>query len=114
MSLDANTLLKLNQTLGTGLSVRNLHTQKVHLYVDSFDEGIGETHLEDRNSLIRSYLDILSTNDENDVHVHTNDDDKNVFRHKIIVSCRANYLPNENAADEWFKPRSGVLQGKWR
>lgn len=100
-------LLKLNQELGTDLTPTNLCKHKVHLYVDSFDEGIGETHVKERNCLIQKYFEILS---------HTSDiigetlENHDPLRHKIIISCRANYLTSETAAYEWFQPKSSVLQ----
>ena len=91
-------LAKLNQELKTDLSLdNNLKNYRVHLYVDSFDEGIGtdETHLKRRKTLLQGYIQQLGNNSA----------------HKILISCRSDYL--QTATDDiWFTPKSvdGKLQ----
>ena len=92
----SDVLLKMNQELKTDLSLqRSLKGQSVHLYIDSFDEGVG-TRLELRNTLLQSYIEQLSSIDT----------------YKILISCRSDYLQT-NKDDEWFTPKSvddGQLQ----
>ena len=86
-------LAKLNQELKTDLSLeKNLKNHRVHLYVDSFDEGIG-TEIERRETLLQGYIEQLGNNSA----------------HKILISCRSDYLQTDND-DIWFTPKS--LDGK--
>ena len=86
-------LSKLNQELKTDLSLdKNLKNQRVHLYVDSFDEGIG-TEIDRRTTLLHDYIKQLGNNST----------------HKILISCRSDYLQTDND-DVWFTPKS--LDGK--
>ena len=82
-------LSKLNHELKTDLSLnKSLKNERVHLYIDSFDEGIG-SRLEMRDKLLQSYIEQLGSNPFN----------------KMLVSCRSDYLQTDND-DIWFIPKS--------
>jgi len=78
-------ILSLNKDLGTNLTIENL--QNAHLYIDSFDEGLGI--VTQRDTLIKSYIAKLGNP-------------------KILISCRQDYLPSENDYT-WFTPESKKL-----
>ena len=95
----------MNQLLGTKVTLKELYNQQVDLYVDSFDQGIGEKRLEERDGLIDNYIKQLSTQPgikEQD----PNGDEASTRRRKVkvLVSCRSDYLQNDS--DEvWFAPK---------
>ncbi|WP_375330738.1 NACHT and WD40 repeat domain-containing protein [Candidatus Tisiphia endosymbiont of Oplodontha viridula] len=76
----------LNNALGTNLKLNDL--KNVHLYIDSFDEGLGIAT--SREVLIRDYI-------------------KKLENPKILISCRTDYLPSNNDYN-WFMPESKQLE----
>ena len=80
-------LSSLNTELKTNLDIKDLKDKKVHLFVDSFDEGLGIK--EQRDTLVKKYFEKLGNP-------------------KILISCRSDYL-TEASNDKWFEPESKKL-----
>mgnify|MGYP000859612344 CR=1 FL=1 len=80
----------MNQVLGTHITFQDLRKKGVHLYIDSFDEGLG---LDDgrRETLIQEYVKELAPT--------------NAAQVKFIISCRTDYLVRESNY-KWFTPRA--------
>ena len=80
--IDLDTVIRsLNTELGSNIQVDN--QKNYHLYIDSFDEGLGIE--KERETLVQSYIDKLNTNS------------------KIIITCRTDYLTSDNDYS-WFTP----------
>ncbi|WP_342269666.1 WD40 domain-containing protein [Rickettsia endosymbiont of Orchestes rusci] len=75
-----------NNELGTNLKLENI--QNAHLYIDSFDEGLGIAT--SRETLIRGYI-------------------KKLGEPKILISCGTDYLLDNNDYS-WFMPESKQLE----
>jgi len=76
----------LNNELGTNLKFDNI--KESHLYIDSFDEGVGIESR--RNTLVKNYIQELG-------------------KPKIFISCRTDYLPNDSDYS-WFMPQSNKFE----
>ncbi|WP_341761068.1 pentapeptide repeat-containing protein [Candidatus Tisiphia endosymbiont of Thecophora atra] len=76
----------INNALGTNLKLNDL--KNAHLYIDSFDEGLGIAA--SREVLIKDYI-------------------KKLENPKILISCRTDYLPSNNDYN-WFMPESKQLE----
>ncbi|WP_342267925.1 pentapeptide repeat-containing protein [Candidatus Tisiphia endosymbiont of Empis tessellata] len=76
----------INNALGTNLKLNDL--KNAHLYIDSFDEGLGIAT--SREVLIKDYI-------------------KKLENPKILISCRTDYLPSNNDYN-WFMPESKQLE----
>ena len=73
----------MNSELGTNVKLQELPA--VHLYIDSFDEGLEIE--KNRETLVKDYVTQL----------------KNLSV-KILITCRSNYLENESST-RWFTPQ---------
>ena len=83
--IDLKTIINsMNAELGTNLKLSELKTE-VHLYIDSFDEGLEIE--KKRETLIKEYLTELKNS-----------------RTKIIITCRSNYLEGDSS-HSWFTPQ---------
>ena len=87
----------MNQILGTHITFQDLRKKGVHLYIDSFDEGLGLDGGR-RETLIQEYMKELSPSNEKDA----------TTRVKFIISCRTNYLINESNY-KWFTPQPNAF-----
>ncbi len=77
----------LDKTIETNITQHEMET--VHLYVDSYDEGMTA---ENKDNLIERYLSELDSN----------------LPHKIFITCRANAISESDHA--LFSPAKGELQ----
>ena len=83
----------MNQVLGTHITFQDLRKKGAHLYIDSFDEGLGLDDVR-RETLIQEYVQELCLHDEK----------ATANKIKFIISCRTDYLVNESNY-KWFTPR---------
>ena len=83
----------MNQVLGTHITFQDLRKKGVHLYIDSFDEGLGLDSGR-REILIQEYMKELCPHDEKAASDKV----------KFIISCRTDYLVSESNY-KWFTPR---------
>ncbi len=78
----------INASLGTNLKLQDL--KSVHLYIDSFDEGLG-LDTERRKTLIQYYIKEFTKGTSI----------------KLIVTCRTNYIISESNYG-WFTPQENA------
>ena len=83
----------MNQVLGTHITFQGLRKKGVHLYIDSFDEGLGLDSGR-RETLIQEYMKVLSPHDEKAA----------ANKVKCVISCRTDYLVSDSNY-KWFTPR---------
>ena len=83
-----NIMNLMNIELNTNIRLQELKNE-VHLYIDSFDEGIEME--KKRETLIKDYLTELKN-----------------CRAKILITCRSNYLESESNYI-WFAPQTNEL-----
>ncbi|WP_341761071.1 hypothetical protein [Candidatus Tisiphia endosymbiont of Thecophora atra] len=74
----------LNKELGTNLRIEDI--KNAHLYIDSFDEGLGI--VTSRETLIKEYI-------------------RKLKNPKILISCKTDYLLNDDD-HSWFMPESNT------
>ena len=73
----------INLALGTNVKLQELHA--VHLYIDSFDEGLEIE--KKRETLVSDYISLLKTTTV-----------------KVLITCRSDYLENDDST-RWFIPQ---------
>ena len=94
-SIELKTIIdSMNQVLGTHITSQDLRKKGVHLYIDSFDEGLGLDNTR-RETLIQEYAKELFPLDEKTA----------ANKIKFIVSCRTDYLVSESNY-KWFTLRA--------
>lgn len=87
----------MNRTLGTYITFQDLRKKGAHLYIDSFDEGLGlESGL--RETLIKEFMKALAPLNEEEA----------VTKIKFIISCRTDYLVSESNY-KWFTPQANAF-----
>ena len=97
-SIELKTIIdSMNQVLGTHITSQDLRKKGVHLYIDSFDEGLGLDNTR-RETLIQEYAKELFPLDEKTA----------ANKVKFIVSCRTDYLVSESNY-KWFTPRANAF-----
>ena len=83
----------MNRVLGTHITFQDLRRKGVHLYIDSFDEGLGLDSSR-RETLIKDYMKELSPLNEKEA----------ATKLKLLISCRTDYLESESNY-KWFTPQ---------
>ena len=97
--IELETILNsMNRVLGTRVTFQDLQKKGAHLYIDSFDEGLGMESGR-RETLIQEFMEkLLPPNSEVDATIEV----------KFIISCRTEYLGSESNY-KWFTPRPNAL-----
>ena len=83
----------MNRVLGTHITFQDLRRKGVHLYIDSFDEGLGLDSSR-RETLVKEYMKELFPLNEKEA----------TTKLKLLISCRTDYLENESNY-KWFTPQ---------